>query len=80
MAMRALQSAGKPAVVLFLGSSVAAPARSAGAAPKIRVVHTLVDAAAAALQLAGVRRQSTGVYAMPKPPRFAKSQVHLRAL
>ena len=78
--MQALRAAGKPAVVLFLGSSVTAPARSAGAAPMIRVVHTLVDAAAAALQLAGVRRQSTGIYAMPKPPRFAKSQVHLRAL
>ena len=89
--MQALQLAGKPAVVLFLGSDrVAAPdargargargAGSAAAAPALRVVHTLVDAAAAALQLAGIRRQATGHYAMPQAPRFAKSQVHLRAL
>ncbi len=83
--MQALQSAGKPTVVLFLGSDLAAPpqaqgARGAGAAPALRVVHTLVDAAAAALQLAGIRRQATGSYAIPRPPRFAKSQLHLRAL
>jgi succinyl-CoA synthetase alpha subunit len=78
--MRALQSAGKPAVVLFLGSQMPAPARSKGAASVVKVVHTLVDAAAAALNLAGLRRQPTGVYAIPKPPRFAKSQAHLRAL
>ena len=80
--MQALQAAGKPAVVLFLGSDLLAPprARGAAAAPALRVVHTLVDAAAAALQLAGIRRQPTGQYAIPKAPRFAKSQLHLRAL
>ena len=80
--MQALQAAGKPAVVLFLGSDLLAPprGRGAGAAPALRVVHTLVDAAAAALQLAGIRRQPTGQYAIPKAPRFAKSQLHLRAL
>ncbi len=83
--MQALQAAGKPAVVLFLGSELAAPlqargARGTAAAPALRVVHTLVDAAAAALQLAGIRRQATGHYAIPPAPRFAKSQLHLRAL
>lgn len=89
--MLALRAAGKPAVVLFLGSDGVAPkptrpardardALSSSPAPALRVVHNLVDAAAAALQLAGIRRQSTGLYAIPKPPRFAKSQLHLRAL
>ncbi len=80
--MQALQAAGKPAVVLFLGSDLAAPAqgRGKGTSAKIRVVQTLVDAAAAAMQLAGLRRQPTGAYAIPKRPRFAPSQVHLRAL
>ena len=81
--MKALQAAGKPAVVLFLGSpqTLAAKAQGGGAAqPKIRVVHTLVDAAAAAMQLAGLRRQPTGDYSIPRTPRFARSQRHLRAL
>ena len=83
--MQALQAAGKPAVVLFLGSELAVPLQARGdrgtaAAPALRVVHTLVDAAAAALQLAGIRRQATGHYAIPQAPRFAKSQLHLRAL
>ena len=81
--MKALQAAGKPAVVLFLGSrqTVAAKAQGSGAAqPQVRVVHTLVDAAAAAMQLAGLRRQATGDYTIPRKPRFAKSQVYLRAL
>jgi FdrA protein len=80
--MRALQAAGKPAVVLFLGSTQLVPPqpRALKAATPVVVVQTLVDAAAAALQLTGVRPQSTGVYALPKAPRFAKSQVHLRAL
>ena len=85
--MQALQAAGKPAVVLFLGSELAAArhargargARVASAAPALRAVHTLVDAAAAALQLAGIRRQATGHYAIPQAPRFAKTQLHLRA-
>ena len=95
--MGALQAAGKPAVVLFLGSSAALPGRPATTAgkastqntartaaplraPPIRVVHNLVDCAAAAIQLAGVKRQAAEVYALPAKPRFAKSQNHLRAL
>ncbi len=75
--LAALQAAGKPAVVLFLGSDVRAPR---GAKPAVRVVQTLVDAAAAAMQLARVRPQPAPAYALPRKPRFAKTQKYLRAL
>ena len=73
--MQALRAAGKPAVVLFLGAA-------AGAATdrQIVVVHTLVDAAAAALRLARVRAVAPAPYALPQRPAFAKSQKFLRAL
>ncbi len=75
--MAALQAAGKPAVLLFLGSDLKAPA---GQGARIRVVHTLVDCAAAAVRLAGVRRVVAQPYALPRKPAFAKSQRYLRAL
>jgi FdrA protein len=72
--MAALITAGKPAVVLFLGSQLKSPAKH------IRVVHTLVDCAAVAHQLAGGRKSAAQIYAMPRKPAFAKSQRFLRAL
>ena len=75
--MQALRAAGKPAVVLFLGA--AAPP-SGGQDKQIHAVHSLVDCAAAAVRLAGAQRAARHHYAMPKPPRFARSQKYLRAL
>ncbi len=68
----ALQAAGKPAVLLFLGSTVRAPG--------IRVVNTLVDCAAAAVKLAGRKRSAMQAYALPPKPRFKAQQKYLRAL
>ena len=75
--MQALRQAGKPAVVLFLGLAANAAARPHR---KIRVVHSLVDCAAAALRLAGVRAAASAHYALPHRPAFARSQRVLRAL
>lgn len=72
--MAALQAAGKPAVVLFLGSDLTSSSRH------IRIVHTLVDCAAVAVKLAGAKRAVQQVYAIPRKPAFAKSQRFLRAL
>ena len=47
---------------------------------EIRVVRTLVDCAAAALQLAGIKPTPPQHYAIPRKPEFAASQKHLRAL
>ena len=75
--MQALRAAGKPAVVLFLGATAqTADVRDA----KIHVVHTLVDCAAAAVRLARVKPMPAPHYAMPRAPRFARSQKYLRAL
>ncbi len=68
----ALQAAGKPAVLLFLGS--------APHARGIRVVSTLVDCAAAAVKLAGIKHPAAPAYAMPRKPRFSARQKYLRAL
>jgi succinyl-CoA synthetase alpha subunit len=75
----ALRRAGKPAVVLFIGADGALDPRARGTAP-IRSARTLVDCAAAAVELAGVRPQPTAAYPMPARPRFAASQRWLRAL
>jgi succinyl-CoA synthetase alpha subunit len=81
--MAALEAAGKPSVVLFLGSDLKAPSK------QIRVARTMVDCAAAAIQLAGVRTtplsaradiSSAQTYPLPNKPRFQKSQTNLRAL
>lgn len=84
--LAALRAAGKPAVVVFIGAEASgsrAGARSAtGAAVPIRQAATLVDGAAAAVRLSGVRIKpgATGAYPMPQRPRFAASQRYLRAL
>ena len=75
--MAALQAAGKPAVVLFLGSAMRAPAQQGHA---IQVVDTLVDCAAAAVKLAGIEAAAPHHYAIPHKPEFAPSQKYLRAL
>jgi FdrA protein len=75
--MQALRVAGKPAVVLFLGSASTAAAKEDRA---IHPVHTLVDCAAVAVELAGVERTAPQTYAIPHPPAFARSQRYLRAL
>ncbi len=90
--MAALQAAGKPAVVLFLGSDVKSPAKH------IRVVHTLVDCAAQAVRLAdgllpksrrenfqSAKSESSKYianyeYPIGTKPEFASSQRFLRAL
>jgi succinyl-CoA synthetase alpha subunit len=75
--MAALQAAGKPAVVLFLGSAMRAPARQGHG---VQVVDTLVDCAAAAVKLAGIEAAAPHYYAIPPKPQFAASQQFLRAL
>ena len=83
--LAALQAARKPAVVLFLGSTQPARAgeRTRVGAPDrtpIRSVQTLVDCAAAAVELAGVNLLAQHHYAIPRKPTFAASQKYLRAL
>ena len=75
--MQALHEGGKPAVVLFLGS---AASTTAALDRNTVVVHTLVDCAAAALRLAGVRSAAPPHDALPRRPAFAASQKYLRAL
>ena len=75
--LAALQAAGKPGVVVFLGSSDAA---LAGAGANARSVHTLVDCAAAAVKLARIKRTAARDYDIPRKPAFAASQRFLRAL
>ncbi len=72
--MAALVAAGKPAVVVFLGSSGVPPAKH------IRAVSTLVDCAALAVKLSGTRPVAPAVYALPRKPSFLASQKFLRAL
>jgi FdrA protein len=73
----ALQAAGKPAVLLFLGSALTL---TAAQQRQIRVVHTLVDAAALAVALAGAKSVALQPYALPTKPAFAPQQRYLRAL
>jgi FdrA protein len=76
--MAALVTAGKPAVVVFLGSSTKSPAKH------IRVVSTLVDCAAVAVKLSGdkkgVNKAPSQNYEIPRKPVFNKTQKYLRAL
>ncbi len=82
--MSALARAGKAAVVLFLGSDLKSADKN------IRTVQTMVDCAAQAVQLAGIRLPlrsrgnvsvaDKGVYPIPSKPRFQKTQTYLRAL
>ena len=76
--LTALKATGKPAAVLFLGNVQSA---NTSVSSKLSFVHNLVDAAAAAVQLAG--RAQAAVprsYALPRKPKFAPSQKYLRAL
>lgn len=77
----ALEAAGKPAVVLFIGEPAAAPRRRGGQ-PPLAQVGTLVDCAAQAVRLAGLRarRGPPASYPLPARPRFARRQRWLRAL
>jgi FdrA protein len=75
--MAALAAAGKPAVVLFLGSHLASPS------PRIRMVKNMVDCAAVAMALAapGAKLQKPhSSYPIPRSPAFASTQRYLRAL
>ena len=74
----ALQATGKPSIVLFLGHAATLPKLAKGSL--VRVAHTLVDCAALAVKLAGVRRSAPPVYELPKKPVFGKGQKYLRAL
>lgn len=92
--LQALRAAGKPAVVLFIGAEAAPAGRTSGAAATpaavaavpataapLRQVHTLVDCAAAAIELTGQRPEwSNAEYTLLPPPRFAPGQRNLRAL
>jgi succinyl-CoA synthetase alpha subunit len=64
--LAALRDAGKPAVVMFLGSALQASGR---VDDPVHVAHTLVDCAAAALRLAG---------AAPQAARRGAAQVQTR--
>ncbi len=74
--LAALAAAGKPAVVLFLGSTLKSPNK------QIKLVGTMVDCAAAAVKLAKVKNKLGSVphYLMPTKPKFHKDQHFLRAL
>ena len=76
--LAALRASGKPSVVLFIGAAAQLPHKSKGAV--LRIAHTLVDCAAMAVRLAGVKRQVPAHYPLPRKPMFAKSQQYLRAL
>lgn len=72
--MAALLATGKPAVVVFLGSDLTSPAKH------IHIVKTLVDCAAAAVKVSGVKQADPQIYPMPRKPVFNKTQKYLRAL
>ena len=72
--MAALLATVKPAVVVFLGSQLKSPAKN------IHIVNTLVDCAAVAVKVSGVKKRVIAVYPMPRKPVFNKTQKYLRAL
>ncbi len=77
--LTALRDAGKPAVVLFLGSALQASGR---ADDPVHVAHTLVDCAAAALRLAGAAPQAQAEWSAAAPARARRAvaaAVHERA-
>jgi len=93
--LQALRATGKPAVVLFIGAEAAPAGKTSGAAAApapvsvglatlgvpLRQVHTLVDCAAAAIELTGQQPQwSNAEYTLLPPPRFVPGQRNLRAL
>ncbi len=68
--LAALRDAGKPAVVLFLGSALQASGR---ADDPVHVAHTLVDCAAAALRLAGAAPQAQAEWSAAAPARARRA-------
>jgi succinyl-CoA synthetase alpha subunit len=72
--MAALERAGKPAVVLFLGSDLKSTNKN------IRTVQTMVDCAAQAIKLSKAKKALATSYPIPRKPMFHKAQQHLRAL
>ena len=91
--LQALRDAGKPSVVLFLGSDMKPASKT------MHMAQTLVDAAAMSVALAKIVRKKdlfaikniatraisisskhVFTYKIPKKPRFATSQRYLRAL
>jgi FdrA protein len=77
--LAALVAAGKPAVVLFLGSTLKSPDKH------IKLVGTMVDCAAVAVKLSKKVKIKPTVasaphYLIPRKPAFSKAQRFLRAL
>jgi hypothetical protein len=72
--MALLLRAGKPAVVLFLGSDLKSADKN------IRTVQTMVDCAAQAIKLAKVKNNWSAGYPIARKPTFHKAQQYLRAL
>jgi FdrA protein len=72
--MAALLATGKPAVVVFLGSMIKSTSK------QIHIVSTLVDCAAVAVKVSGVKKTVSQIYPMPRKPVFNKTQKYLRAL
>ena len=72
--MAALLAMDKPAVVVFLGSTIKSTSK------QIHIVSTLVDCAAVAVKVSGVKKVASQIYTMPCKPVFNKTQKYLRAL
>lgn len=72
--MAALQAAGKPAVVLFLGSDLKSTHKN------IHTVQTMVDCAAQAIKLSKAKKTIATHYPIPRKPIFNKTSRYLRAL
>ncbi len=72
--MAALERAGKPAVVLFLGSDLKSTNKN------IQSVQTMVDCAAQAIKLSRTKKALATHYPLFGKPRFQKTQTYLRAL
>jgi FdrA protein len=72
--MAALLASGKTAVVVFLGSDLTSPAKH------IYIVSTLVDCAAVAVKVSGIKKAASQIYAIPRKPVFNKIQKYVRAL
>jgi len=70
----ALMRAGKPAVVLFLGSDLKSPSKT------VKIVQTMVDCAAQAVKLSKVKKSLAANYPIPRKPSFSKTSCYLRAL
>ncbi len=72
--MAALEQAGKPSVVLFLGSDLKSRNK------QMRIVRTMVDCAAQAVKFAKAKKVLPTHYPIPHKPAFSKASRYLRAL